>query len=291
MDEIYEIADRVTVLRDGQYIDTMAVESLNKNTLVSLMVGRAIENLYPTTIAKTGKAVLSVRNLTQKGKFSNISFDLHKGEVLGIAGLMGAGRSEIARAIYGLDKYDSGDIFIEDQKITIHSPKEAIKNGIGYVSEDRKGWGFVPKLSIKHNISLTHLPNYHGWILSQNEEEITDKMAKNLKIKALNNQQQVTYLSGGNQQKVVIAKMLLASPKIVILDEPTRGVDVGAKFEIYTLIRQLTNRGISVIMISSELPEILGMSDRVLVLSKGKQTALLSHQEATQETIMHYAIH
>ena len=206
---------------------------------------------------------------------------------------MGAGRTEIARAIYGLDQYDSGEIWIQAQEKTLDSPKKAIKNGMGYVSEDRKGWGFIPRMSLKHNISLTHLPHYakRGWVQTKSEAEAVEKMVNDLKIKAASINQQVTYLSGGNQQKAVIGRVLLASPKIVILDEPTRGVDVGAKFEIYKLINQLTNSGIAVVMISSELPEILGMSDRVLVLSKGKQTALLSKQEATQETIMRYAVH
>ena len=294
MDEIYEIADTITVLRDGHYIGTESKAELDKKTLIAMMVGREIETLYPESLAVKGKAVLSVHNLSRQGKFADISFDVHEGEVLGIAGLMGAGRTEIARAIYGLDKYDGGEIAIEGQKISIKSPQDAIKNGIGYVSEDRKGWGFIPAMSVKHNISLTNLHKHTkglGFIQTQKEDTSAEKMLNELKIKAASIDQHVTYLSGGNQQKVVIGRVLSALPKIVILDEPTRGVDIGAKFEIYKLINKLTNSGIAVVMISSELPEILGMSDRILVLSKGKQTALLSKQEATQENIMRYAVH
>lgn len=294
MDEIYEIADTITVLRDGQYIGTQNVTDLDRKALIAMMVGREIETLYPESLTAKGKAVLSVQNLSRQGKFKDISFDVHKGEVLGIAGLMGAGRTEIARAIYGLDNYDSGEILIEGQKASINSPQDAIKNGIGYVSEDRKGWGFIPAMSVKHNISLTNLPNHAnrgGWVQAKSETTSAEKMVNDLKIKTASIDQQVSYLSGGNQQKVVIGRVLSASPKIVILDEPTRGVDVGAKYEIYKLVNQLKINGIAVIMISSELPEILGMSDRILVLSKGKQTALLSKQEASQEKIMHYAVH
>lgn len=294
MDEIYEIADTITVLRDGQYIGTQNVTDLDRKALIAMMVGREIETLYPESLTAKGNAVLSVQNLSRQGKFKDISFDVHKGEVLGIAGLMGAGRTEIARAIYGLDNYDSGEILIEGQKASINSPHDAIKNGIGYVSEDRKGWGFIPAMSVKHNISLTNLPNHAnrgGWVQVKSETTSAEKMVNDLKIKTASIDQQVSYLSGGNQQKVVIGRVLSASPKIVILDEPTRGVDVGAKYEIYKLVNQLKINGIAVIMISSELPEILGMSDRILVLSKGKQTALLSKQEASQEKIMHYAVH
>lgn len=290
MDEIYSIADRITVLRDGKYITTKTVAELDKKSLIALMVGREIETLYPQSVAEKGQVALVVKNLSKKGKFSDISFEVRAGEVLSIAGLMGAGRTEIARAIYGLEPCDSGEIWVKNQQASIKSPAAAIKNGIGYVSEDRKNWGFVPRMSIKHNLSLTNLPQKNGWILVENEEIAIQKIAADLKIKASSNHQKVIYLSGGNQQKVVIGKALLAAPQVLILDEPTRGVDVGAKFEIYKLINQLTNSGIAVLMISSELPEILGMSDRILVLSKGKQTALLSKQEATQEKIMQYAV-
>jgi inositol transport system ATP-binding protein len=297
MDEIYEITDRITVLRDGNYIDTKNTNELDKNALIALMVGREINNLFPEnkSLMEQGEhrlTILSVENLSTKGKFENINFEVKAGEVLGIAGLMGAGRTEIARAIFGLDKYDSGEITLKGNKINIKSPKEAIEKGIGYVSEDRKALGFIPAMSIKENISLSSLANFSkAWFVNTtNELEATTQLSKDLKIKSTSINQKVMNLSGGNQQKVVLGKVLLTSPSLVILDEPTRGIDIGAKFEIYKLINQLTDKGIAVIMISSELPEILGMSDRILVLSKGKQTALLSKQEATQEKIMEYAV-
>ena len=293
LDEIYEIADRITVFRDGKYIATKKTSDLNNKDLINMMVGREIENLYPLHESVKGTAVLSVQNLTKKGKFENINFDVFAGEVLGIAGLMGAGRTEIARAIFGLDKFDSGDIAINGEIKNIKSPKEAIKNGIGYVSEDRKTFGFIPGQSVKNNLSLASLFDYaKGWFIqSDDETKIATQMAKDLKIKAASIHSQIINLSGGNQQKVVIGKVLLASPNVIILDEPTRGIDVGAKYEIYKLINQLTAKGIAVIMISSELPEILGMSDRIMVISKGKQRVILTKQQATQENIMQYAIH
>jgi inositol transport system ATP-binding protein len=235
---------------------------------------------------------LSVKSLGRKGKFSDINFNVHAGEVLGLAGLMGAGRTEIARAIFGLDTLDEGEITISGATVKVNSPVKAIKNGIGYVSEDRKGLGFIPSMSVKDNITLASIYNHRkGFFIDQKSEKSTaGQMISDLKVKSSGMDQKVIYLSGGNQQKVVIGKVLLASPDIVILDEPTRGVDVGAKFEIYKLIRNLAEKGIAIILISSELPEILGMSDRILVLSKGKQTAMLSRQEATQELIMKYAV-
>ena len=294
MDEIFKITDRITVFRDGNYIDTKRTNELDKNALIALMVGREIGNLFPEKVTYKGekKAILSIKNFSKKGKFQNINFEVHAGEVLGIAGLMGAGRTEIARALYGLDKYDSGEITLKGNQVNINSPKEAIEKGIGYVSEDRKALGFIPAMSINENISLSSLAYYSkAWFVnSTNEQEATTQMSNDLKIKSTNINQKVINLSGGNQQKVVIGKVLLTSPSIVILDEPTCGIDIGAKFEIYKLINQLTDRGIAVIMISSELNEILGMSDRILVLSKGKQTALFTKQEATQEKIMQYAV-
>jgi len=293
LEEIFQIADRITVLRDGKFIATKNTFELNKNSLISLMVGREIESLFPSDPRVPGNEILEVRDLTKKGKFNTINFKVHAHEVLGIAGLMGAGRTEIARAIFGLDKIDSGEIILKGQKIEISSPKDAIEKGIGYVSEDRKALGFIPELSVLENISLSNLKNYSkgGFIQTKNEAKASSQMAGELNIKAASHNRKAINLSGGNQQKVVIAKVLLASPSLIILDEPTRGIDIGAKHEIYKLINQLANNGLAVIIISSELPEILGMSDRVLVLSKGKQTALLSKKEATQEKIMHYAVH
>lgn len=292
MDEIFEIADRITVLRDGKYIGTKKASELDRNSLIKMMVGREIENIFPQSELNYGNEALLVKNLTKIGQFENINFEVKTGEILGISGLMGAGRTEIARVIYGLDKPTSGDVLINGQSVKIKSPKDAISAKIGYVSEDRKGLGFIPTMSVKQNISLTSLPKYsNGWFVKDNaENDIALQMIQNLQIKVADANQKVVNLSGGNQQKVVIAKVLLASPEILILDEPTRGIDVGAKFEIYKLIRELASKGIAIILISSELPEILGLSDRVLVISKGKQTAILLKSEATQESIMHFAM-
>lgn len=293
MEEIYQIADRITVLRDGKYITTKHSAELDKSSLISLMVGRELEELFSASSTAQQEVILKVKNLNTKGKFSDINFEVYAGEVLGIAGLMGAGRTEIARAIFGLDSFESGEIMLKGKKLKIRSPKDAIREGIGYVSEDRKALGFIPELSVKQNISLSSILNYSkAWFINEKKEEkASSKIAHQLNIKASGLNQKVMNLSGGNQQKVVIARVLMASPSLIILDEPTRGIDIGAKHEIYNLIRQLTESGLAVIMISSELPEILGMSNRVLVLSKGKQKTILTQKEASQEKIMQYALH
>ena len=292
MDEIFQISDTITVLRDGQYIGTKPASDLDQPTLISMMVGREITNLFPEIVPSKDEVVLSVKKLTRQSVFSDITFEVRKGEVLGLAGLMGAGRTEVARAIFGLDRYDSGEIQLNGQTVRIHSPAEAIALGIGYVSEDRKGLGFIPAMTIQDNITLSSLPQHAkaGWVMTDSEATVATRMMQNLRIKATGAAQKVSHLSGGNQQKVVIAKVLQAAPDVVILDEPTRGIDIGAKFEIYKLINDLTAQGIAVVMISSELPEILGLSHRILVLSKGKQTALLSTTEATQDMIMKFAM-
>lgn len=292
MEEIYQISDRITVLRDGKFITTKSTIDLDKNSLISLMVGREIDHIFPACTGNLGDVVLKIHNLNKKGKFSDINFEVHEGEVLGIAGLMGAGRTEIASAIFGLDCPDSGDIILNGKKLIIKSPRDAIRAGIGYVSEDRKALGFIPELSVSENISLSSLAQFAKgyFIQTRKESNAAAQMSDQLRIKAKNLQQKVMNLSGGNQQKVVIAKVLMTTPTLIILDEPSRGIDIGAKHEIYKLIRQLAENGMAVIMISSELPEILGMSNRILILSKGKQKAILTQQEATQEKIMHYAL-
>jgi inositol transport system ATP-binding protein len=292
MDEIFKISDTITVLRDGRYIGTKSALELNETSLISMMVGREINTMFPESNIEKGSEILSVQNLTRKGSFEDINFSVRAGEILGIAGLMGAGRTEIARTIYGLDQSDSGSIRIDGSEVNISSPDQAIRFGIGYVSEDRKGLGFIPQMSIQKNLSLGSLFKHKKGIFinSDSEKSVAGEMAGNLRIKSSGLAQKVTNLSGGNQQKVVIGKVLLSSPKVIILDEPTRGVDVGAKFEIYKLIHQLAAEGIAIMMISSELPELLGMSDRIMVLSKGKQTAMLSREVATQELIMKFAV-
>ena len=293
MDEIYKISDRITVLRDGKYITTKNTHEFPQNELISMMVGREITDLFPAMETINGDTILTVKNLSKRGKFKNINFEVCAGEVLGIAGLVGAGRTEIALSIAGLDTFDGGMVLIDGKETNIKSPKDAMKYGIGYVSEDRKALGFIPYLSVKNNLTLSSTPMFSnaGFISDSKEESLALQMNHDLKIRTSSIQQKVLNLSGGNQQKVVIGKVLLSNPKIIILDEPTRGIDVGAKFEIYKLINDLKAKGLAVIIISSELPEILGMSDRILVLSKGKQIAILSKSEATQENIMHYAVH
>lgn len=292
MDEIFTIADTITVLRDGQYIGTYPAHELDENSLIKLMVGRELDRLFPESNVQPGAEILSVQHIGRKGAFSDINFTVHAGEVLGLAGLMGAGRTEVARALYGLDRIDSGQTQLKGQPITLKSPQDAIRQGIGYVSEDRKQLGLIPALSVKHNITLGNLSSFAdgGFIRSQRESTAAVDVMADLRIKATGPDQPVVYLSGGNQQKVVIGKVLQANPVVVILDEPTRGIDIGAKSEIYKLIHELKASGIAIILVSSELPELLGLSDRILVLAKGKQTALLSKEEATQETITRYAM-
>lgn len=292
LDEIFALSDTITVLRDGQFIATKPANEFTPNSLISMMVGRELDSLFPHIQAHNGPEVLAVKGLSQAGKFENINFAVHAGEVLGIGGLMGAGRTEVARALFGLDRHGQGEISINGQPVQIESPQDAIRHGLGYVGEDRKASGFIPGLSVKHNITLACLPTFarQGFVAEQRETEAATKTVRDLNIKISGLSQRVVNLSGGNQQKVVIGKVLLSAPKLVILDEPTRGIDVGAKAEIYKLINQLTANGIAVILISSELPELLGLSNRIVVLAKGKQTAVLSMEEATPETIMHYAM-
>jgi inositol transport system ATP-binding protein len=291
MSEIFQIADTITVLRDGQFITTTPASSFTEEQLVTTMVGRTIDTLYPSNRAQLGESLLEIENATHYGKFENIHFNLHRGEILGLAGLVGAGRTEVALALYGLLSLDKGTIKIKGHTSYIRKPLDAIKAKIGYVSEDRKGVGLITSLSIRHNMSLQSLDQLSkwGWINAQNEETSLQQLVESLKIKCSGLAQLVNALSGGNQQKVAFAKVLLTNPDIIILDEPTRGVDIGAKFEIYKIIRQLTEQGKGIILISSELPEILGLSDRIVVLSEGQQTALLHKKDATQETIMKYA--
>ncbi|MCP9766159.1 sugar ABC transporter ATP-binding protein [Lacihabitans soyangensis] len=293
MEEIFQISDTLAVLRDGKLISTQKASELNSNSLISLMVGREISEIFPESKTEMGRTLISVRNLSKKGVFSNINFEVKAGQVLGLAGLVGAGRSEIARAIAGLDKYDSGIIELEGLEVPINSPSDAIELGIGFVSEDRKALGFIPQMNIRENISLSSLKSFSklGFVDTDSETKSTQVVFEDLKVKARGLGQKVISLSGGNQQKVVIGKVLMSNPKVIILDEPTRGIDVGAKFEIYKLINTLKAKGLAIILISSEMPEILGLCDRILVLSKGKQKVILPKSEASQEKIMQYAVH
>jgi len=291
MDEIFKISDTITVMRDGKHITTCEIAEIDQQKLISLIVGREINSIFDKKENTPGEVILSVTELTGE-KFKDINFNLRRGEILGIAGLMGSGRTEIVNSIYGLEKIIKGTIFINGKKVKIRSPKDAIKNSIGLVSEDRKKYGLVLGSSVKHNISLSSLEKCkNGLFLNLKEEnEIGNAQINKLNIKTSSSDQLVNYLSGGNQQKIVIAKVLLNDADIIIFDEPTRGIDIGAKSEIYKLMNQLTNEGKALILISSELPEILGLSDRILVIREGEIKAELSQREATQELIMKYAM-
>ncbi len=291
MDEILRISDTITVLRDGKFIITTDRSAITNDQLINLIVGRQLQTVFNKRKITPGDPALSVSCLSGRG-FNNISFNLRKGEIIGIAGLMGSGRTEIVNAIFGLQKIFSGEMIIKGKRVRIKSPTDAIRSGIGLVSEDRKRFGLVLSSSVKHNIMLSGLKQCsNGVFLNRSKEElIVKRQIKTFEIKTRSGNQLVDLLSGGNQQKVVIAKVLLNDPDIVILDEPTRGIDIGAKAEIYKLIFRLAEEGKAIIMISSELPEILGMSDRIMVIRDGMVKAELGHAEATQELIMKHAM-
>jgi len=296
MDEIFRIADEITIIRDGKWIESGPASDYDANRLVARMVGREITNVFPKEHdIPIGEVVLEVKNLTQSkedgGRFENISFQLRKGEILGFAGLVGAGRSEVMRAIFGLDPLTSGEVYIDGKKVDIRSTSDAIREGLAMVSEDRKGYGLVLGRNIRDNISLVNLKDFakNGLIDDKKIIERSNEMVELLNIKIANLDVQAGTLSGGNQQKVVLAKWLIGDVKVMILDEPTRGIDVGAKSEIHRLMCRFARQGMAVIMISSELPEILGMSDRVVVMQEGVINGILDRSEATQESIMKLA--
>jgi ribose transport system ATP-binding protein len=292
MDELFAIGDRVTVFRDGLYIGTESIAAVDQRKLIRMMVGRSLEDQYPKRRAKVGEALLKVDGLTNNDLLQNISFSLHRGEVLGIAGLMGSGRTALARALFGVEKYLSGTISVHGKPEKFRTPRQAINRGLGYLTEDRKSQGLVLVLSVKDNICLPSVEQFSrfGIVDEQLEREAADKYVRELRIKTPTTHQPVVYLSGGNQQKVVLSKLLCTESDILIFDEPTRGIDVGSKVEIYELMNALTAQGVGIIMISSELPEILGMSDRILVMDQGKIAAEFSAEEATQEAILRCAI-
>ncbi|WP_301107869.1 sugar ABC transporter ATP-binding protein [Sporosarcina sp.] len=293
MDELKRITDRITVMRDGTYIDTLETKDTEMSKVIQLMVGRQVYiESKPTSINENHETILRLENVSTKDHLRNVSFELKKGEILGFSGLMGAGRTEVARAIFGADKIESGSIYLNGKEVKIKSPKEAVEMGIGYVSEDRKHLGLLVDMDVKTNMALATIKNFTKGklVVSQREMgKVAKKYVKELKIKTPSVHQKIRFLSGGNQQKVVIAKWLLRNCDILIFDEPTRGIDVGAKGEIYKLIDELAESGMAVIMISSELPEVLRMSHRVIVMSEGRITGELSSAEATQEKIMEFA--
>lgn len=290
LEELKQISDRVTVMRDGQYIDTVNTNEATTDQIISMMVGRTIYEAKPELPEEPqNEVVLEVKNLNQGTALQDINFDLKKGEILGFAGLMGAGRTEVARAIFGADPIDSGEIYVRGKKAAIHAPQQAVWHGIGYLSEDRKRYGLALGLDVKENVAMAALGKFLGFLGWVNKSQIRSTAKHHiddLEIKTPNAEQKVKNLSGGNQQKVVIGKWLTADTDILIFDEPTRGIDVGAKSEIYKLLNDLTRQGKSIIMISSELPEVLRMSHRVIVMCEGRITGELPVEEATQEKIM-----
>lgn len=292
MDELKRITDRVLIMRDGQYVETLKTADTEISTVINLMVGREIFiESKPQNTNSTDEIVLELKNITSTSNIKDISFQLRKGEILGFAGLMGAGRTEVANAIFGVDKIKKGEVFLRGKRIKINSPEKAVKNGIGYLSEDRKQLGLLVDLDVKTNITMSYMDKFQniGFIKDKLAKKVANGYIEQLKIKTPSVDQQLKFLSGGNQQKVVIAKWLLRDCDILIFDEPTRGIDVGAKGEIYRLLDELVEQGKSIIMISSELPEVLRMSHRIVVMSEGKITGVLSSEEANQEKIMELA--
>lgn len=292
MDEVFKIADEITVLRDGQYIGTYEAGAIDENQLVVKMVDRELTEIYPDRSNKPGEVILKVENFSQEGVFEDVSFEVRKGEIVGFSGLMGSGRTEVMNALFGITKATRGDILINGEHIDKPTPKKMISKGIGYVTEDRKGNGLVLGMNVYDNTilpSLSKLSKRGGWINQKKALRVSEEYRQKLNIKTPSLQQTVKQLSGGNQQKIVLAKWLLQNPDILIFDEPTRGIDVGAKTEIYKLVAKLAEEGKAIIFISSEMPEILGMSDRVIIFYEGRKKGELTKEEATQERIMMYA--
>ena len=293
MDEINRISDRITVMRDGEYVGTVLTKDTTNDDIVKMMVGRVIygDKKEQSAVRDDAPVVLEVKNLNRGKEIKNVSFKLRKGEILGFSGLMGAGRTEVARAIYGADRIDSGEIFINGQKVKIKTPEDAVKKGICYLSEDRKRYGLMLGKSVAENSALASLEDYikFGWIDDKLIEKDAARENEKLKTKTPSMKQLLKNLSGGNQQKVIIARWLLKDSDIFIFDEPTRGIDIGAKSEMYTLMEELASKGKSVIMISSELAEIQRLSDRVIVMCEGRITGEIDIKDATQEKIMAYA--
>lgn len=292
MEEIFEICDRVSVFRDGQYVGSRSMEGVTTKELISMMVGRTVDNVFPKQSCPIGNVVFRVEELSGNG-FEDISFEVHAGEILGISGLVGSGRSETMRAIFGLDPLTGGKMYLEGKEIEIKNPKDAIAKGIAMVNEDRKTYGLCLFRSLRENISLPNLPRHQKkfFLNQKREKKEVQEVSKKLTVKAAGIEADAYSLSGGNQQKVVLSKWIMANPKVLILDEPTRGVDVGAKSEIHTLMCQFAAQGMAIIMISSELPEVMGMSDRILIYHEGKLNGEVAREEIlgggiTQEVIL-----
>ncbi len=290
LEELFELADRVTVMRDGAYVGTENIEDIDRGKLIAMMAGRELKESYPVRNVEIGEEVLRVENLYGNGD-RNISFELHKGEILGFAGLVGAGRTELMRVIYGADALEAGKIFIHGKEVHIRSCSDAIQNGIGYIPEDRKGHGVFLPMTIKWNTVINNLKAFSNGLFvdSRKENRAAQEYQEKFRIKTPSLEQRVRNLSGGNQQKVVLAKTLAANSEIVIFDEPTRGIDVGAKQEIYKLMNELVESGKSILMVSSDMPELLGMSDRIVVIYEGEKTGEVTKAEFNQNYILDLA--
>jgi rhamnose transport system ATP-binding protein len=288
LSELYAVCQSVTVMRDGHRVFTGPLQGLSVNDLVRRMVGRSLGDFFPKQDTTKGGVALSVRRLTREGIFTDVSFDVHHGEIVGLAGLVGAGRSEVARAIFGIDRHDLGEVVIEGRTLPTASPSAAMNAGVAYVPEDRREQGLIMALSIARNASLASLARLRRgpFIRSSDERKLAADWASRLHLKYGRLTDSVTMLSGGNQQKVVLAKWLARAPSVLIVDEPTRGIDVGTKEEVHRLLSDLASQGVAILMISSELPEILGMADRVLVMHEGRLAATISRAEATEERVM-----
>lgn len=292
LEEIFEIADRVTVLRDGRLVETCSLQGVTRERLVEMMLGKALEGAVPRREAPLGHEILRVEGLTRGGVLEGINLTVMEGEILGIAGLVGAGKTELARALYGLDKIDKGKVVIGGRPVRLQSPAEAIRMGVVLVPEDRKRLGLVLGMAVRENISLASLFRFSrfGFVNGRRERRIAGEMVESLRVKTPSLEQQVRNLSGGNQQKVVLAKWLLRGARVLIFDEPTRGIDVGAKAEVHGLIRALADKGAAILLISSELQEVIDHSDRILVMHGGKITGELRKEEATPERVLFLAM-
>jgi len=291
LSEIFEVCDRITVLRDGKLIGTAPTAELTEDEVVSMMVGREIDEMFPRTATEQGRVVLEVSDLSDGDELQSVSFKLHSGEILGVAGLVGAGRTALAETLFGIRHPVAGEVRIEGERVTINSPQKAIELGMGFVPEDRKQQGLFLNMAVRENIVISDLDEVASWgfLKFREVERLAQDYVNRLDVRTPSLRQRVRNLSGGNQQKVVIARWLTLKPRVLILDEPTRGIDVGTKAEIYHLLNQLARQGVAVLVISSELPEVLGISDRILVMHEGRITATLNRDEATQDAIMRAA--
>jgi inositol transport system ATP-binding protein len=291
MDEIFRIADEITVFRDGCVVDSRPIADYDMETVITQMVGRKLESVFQKEDIAIGEQALQVKGLTSAGKFKNVSFEVNQGEIIGFAGLMGAGRTEVMRGLFGLDEYQGGEVTIRGKKVHIKNVRDSIGHKMVMLSEDRRRFGIIPVRSVRENVSLSSLKKfiYKGRLHAEEENQVVEDLCKKMNVKTPSYETSIESLSGGNQQKVILAKWMATNPDILILDEPTRGIDVGAKHEIYKLMTMLAKQGKAVIMVSSELPELIMMCDKIYVMAKGEVTGMLTRDEFTQEKIMAYA--